>query len=57
MEYIQRDVENEQSGEQTSKSREISVHQGPLGPDDPHYQGSKNNVMVEWESGETTYEP
>jgi hypothetical protein len=31
--------------------------QGPLLCSDPNYKGSKFNVMVEWENGETTTEP
>ena len=33
------------------------LHQGPLSRNDPRYKGSKYNVLVEWETGETTYEP
>ena len=41
-----------------SSSLEIFVaHQGPLESTDPSHKGSKYNVMVEWESGEVTYEP
>ena len=47
MEHVQRDLENEQSGDKTFKFRDISGHQGPVGPDDPHYKGNKYNVMVE----------
>ena len=46
-EYIQRDLENEQSGDRGFKLRKLSGHQGPLGPDDPHYKGNKYNIMVE----------
>ena len=37
--------------------RDIVAHQGPLESTDPDHKGSKYNVMVEWESGEVTYEP
>ena len=37
--------------------RAITGHQGPLSPQDENYKGSKNNVMVEWETGEITEEP
>ena len=37
--------------------RAITGHQGPLNSTDKDYKGSKFNVMVEWETGEVTYEP
>ena len=37
--------------------RVIIRHQGPLAASDPDWKGSKYNVQVEWETGETTYEP
>lgn len=39
------------------KYKQILSHQGPLKPDDPNYMGSKWNIKMEWENGETTYEP
>ena len=43
--------------EQVWRFRQITAHQGPLSRNDPRYKGSKYNVLVEWETGETTYEP
>ena len=41
-----------------SSSLETLLHnQGPLESTDPAHKGSKYNVMVDWESGEVTYEP
>ena len=37
--------------------KSISGHQGPLSRGDDNYKGSRFNVLVEWESGECTYEP
>ena len=37
--------------------KDIIAHQGPHTKDDPHYKGSSYNVMDEWDTGETTYEP
>ena len=37
--------------------RAIIGHQGPLLASDPDWKGSKYNVQVEWETGETTFEP
>ena len=39
------------------KFRAIIGHQGPLKATDPDWKGSKYNVQVEWEFGETTFEP
>ena len=39
------------------KFRNIIAYQGPLISTDRNYKGSKYNVLVEWETGETTYEP
>jgi hypothetical protein len=34
-----------------------NAHQGPLRASDRDYEGSTYNVLVEWETGEITYEP
>ena len=39
------------------KYKRISVHEGPLKEGNKTYKGSKNNVMIEWESREITSEP
>ena len=49
------DVENDT--EQLYRFRRISAHQGPLHTTDKDYKGSTYNVLIEWESGEVTYEP
>ena len=36
--------------------KDIIAHQGPLTKEDPHYKESSYNVMIEWDTGETTYE-
>ena len=38
-------------------STKILDHPGPLSKDDPHYEGSKYNALIEWETGEHTWEP
>jgi hypothetical protein len=43
--------------EQLYKFRRITAHQGPLRSSDKDYKGSRYNIFVEWETGETTYEP
>ena len=39
------------------KFRALIGHQGPLKPADPNWKVCKFNVLVEWETGEKTYEP
>jgi hypothetical protein len=38
------------------KFKLIVSHQGPLTSDQPDYNESKYNIMIEWENGETTSE-
>ena len=52
MDYIQKGTDAS-----PFRFRDIVAHQGPLESTDPNHKGSKYNVMVEWESGEVTYEP
>jgi hypothetical protein len=49
------DVDNDT--EQLYRFRRIAAHQGPLRSSDKDYKGSMYNVLVEWETGESTYEP
>ena len=37
--------------------RALIGHQGPLKPTDPSWKGCKYNVLVDWETGEKTFEP
>jgi hypothetical protein len=39
------------------KFKRISAHEGPLLTTDKSYNGSAYNVLVEWETGESTFEP
>ena len=57
MDYIQKGTDGEEDPDSLYKFRDIVAHQGPLESIDPDQKGSKYNVMVEWESGEVTYEP
>ena len=56
MDYIQKGTDAEEDPDSLFKFRDIVAHQGPLESTDPDHKGSKYNVMVEWESGEVTYE-
>ena len=56
--YLEKLAENDLGSEdETYRFRDITAHQGPLTPKDTAWKGSKYNVLVEWETGETTYEP
>ena len=57
MDYIQKGTDAEKNPDSLFKFRDIVAHQGPLESTDPDHKGSKCNVMIEWESGEVTYEP
>ena len=57
MDYIQKGTDVEEETDSLFKFRDIVAHQGPLESTDPNHKGSKYNVMVEWKSGEVTYEP
>ena len=57
MDYIQKGTDAEEDPDSLFKFRDIIAHQGPLESTDPNHKLSKYNVMVEWESGEVTYEP
>ena len=57
MDYIQKGTDAEEDPDSLFKFRDIVAHQGPLESIEPDQKGSKYNVMVEWESGEVTYEP
>ena len=57
MDYIQKGTDAQEDPDSLFKFRDIVAHQGPLESTDPIHKGSKYNVMVEWVSGEVTYEP
>ena len=57
MDYIQKGTDAEEDPDSLFKFRDIVAHQGPPESTDPDHKGSKYNDMVEWESGEVTYEP
>ena len=54
---INKGTDAEEDPDSLFKFRDIVAHQGPPESTDPDQKGSKYNVMVEWESGEVTYEP
>ena len=57
LEYITKNEEQDADQAIMWEFKCIAGHQGPLKKGDPSYNGSKFNVLVEWETGESTYEP
>ena len=57
LEYITRNEEQDEDQAIIWMFKHIAGHQGPLKKGDPRYNGSKFNVLVEWETGESMYEP
>ena len=45
------------SSDDLSKFTALISHQGPLKTTGPNWKGCKYNVLVDWETGEKTYEP
>jgi hypothetical protein len=37
--------------------KHIFGHEGPFRASDPEYKGSRYNILIDWENGETTSEP
>ena len=50
-------IEKDETDHGVWKFKSISGHQGPLSKGDKDYKGSRYNVLVNWETGERTYEP
>jgi hypothetical protein len=58
LDHIEKDnMDIDSDTEQLYKFRRITALQGPLRTLDKDYKGSTYNVLIEWETGETTYEP
>ena len=49
--------EDDEISDDMFKVRALIGQQRPLKPTDPNWMGSMFNVLVEWETGEKTYEP
>jgi hypothetical protein len=57
---VLRHIKNQNRNDEQSamwKFKQIVGHQGPLNKDSPRWKGDRYNAMVEWENGETSYEP
>ena len=54
---ILHDIEKDENTEVIWRFKSITAHQGPMDKKHKDYKGSSYNVKIEWENGETTYEP
>ena len=50
-------IEKDETEEGLWRFKSITGHQGPLSKTDKAYMGSRYNVLVNWETGESTHEP
>ena len=57
LEYIVKNKEQDAEQAIVWKFKRIAGHQGPPKKGDPTYNGSRFNALVEWETGESKYEP
>ena len=57
LEYITKNAEQDEDHSIIWKFKYIAGHQGPLIKGDPRYNGFNFNVLVEWETGKSMYEP
>ena len=56
MEYLEDNTDTGQLENGLYKFRFIQDCRGPYNPSDPEYVGSSYNQLIEWETGETTWE-
>ena len=57
MEYLENNFDTRQHGDGLYKFKSIKNHRGPYTSTDPEYLGSSYNLLIEWETGEMTWEP
>ena len=57
MDHLEAANEDNEISDDLYKFRALIGHQGPLKATDLHWKGCKYNVLVDWETGEKTYEP
>ena len=50
-------IERDEVEHREWRFKSIMVHEGSLSAGDKSYKGSRYNILVNWESGESTYEP
>ena len=56
MEYLEDKTDNGPLEDGLYRFKSIKDHKGPYTPSDPEYNGSSYNLLIEWETGEYTWE-
>ena len=57
MEYLEASLDTGQTEDRLDKFKSIQDHRGPYTLLDPEYLGSSYYLLIEWETGEITWEP
>ena len=57
MEYLEDKTDNGPLEDGLYRFKSIKDHKGPYTSSDPEYNGSGYNLLIEWETGEHTWEP
>ena len=57
MEYLEDNFDTWQHEDALYKFKSIRDHTDPYTSTDPEYLGSSYNLLIEWETGEMTWEP
>ena len=57
MEYLEGKTDNGPLEDGLYRFKSIKDHKGPYTASDPEYNGSSYNLLIEWETGEHTWEP
>ena len=57
MEYLEDKTDNGPLEDGLYRFKSIKDHKGPYTASDPEYNGSSYNLLIEWETGEHTWEP
>ena len=57
MDHLEAANKDSETSDDLYKFRALIGHQGPLESRDTNWKGCKYNVLVDWETGEKTYEP
>ena len=57
MEYLEDTLDTGQTEDRLYKFKSIQDHRGPYSPSDPEYLGRSNNLLIEWETEEMTWNP
>ena len=57
MEYLDGTLDTGPTEDRLYKFKSLQDHRGPYSPSNPDYLGSSDNILIEWETREITWEP